>query len=343
MLGRNHILRSIPVILMGLGLFLGGSATRASAAERARFLLDWIPYGKHAPFYVGVDKGIYKKYGLNVTVLAGKGSGLSIKTVGAKGVEFAFADAGSLILARANSPSLRAKLIAMLHHNSLFNVVTLAKSGINSPKDLEGKKIGSPAVNSSKIVFPAFAEAAGLDPKKVIWVDMEVAVQHPSLFAEKIDAIVSYVTQVPPLKLMAKKVGKPIKSMLYADYGLDLYSNGIIAHEDTIRNRAAYTRAFVLASLAAVQWSVENPKEAMTVFLSHHPNTNRKIARGQFDVSVDVLLTKNTARTGIGFMLPEKMQNTIDLMARFHKQMKRKPSPEEIYTNEFVGFFPKRR
>jgi NitT/TauT family transport system substrate-binding protein len=342
MFGGKRILHGTLGILLGLGLALGGSASPVFADDPAQMLLDWIPYGKHAPFYVGVDKGIYKQYSLDVKVLAGKGSGLSIKTVGAKGVEFASADAGSLVLARANEPSIRTKLIAMLHHNGLFNIVALAKSGINSPKDLAGKKIGSPVVNASRIVFPAFAELAGLDPSKVVWVDMDAPVQHPSLFSEQVDAIATYVTQLAPLQQMAKKFGKPIKSFAYADYGLDVYSNGLIAHEDTIKNRAPFTRRFVIATLEALKWSVENPDEAVQLFLRHYPTSDPEAARGQFDVSVDVLLTKETKETGIGFMLPAKIQRTIDLMARFEKEMKRKPSPGEIFTNEFVAIFPTR-
>ncbi|MBI2880323.1 MAG: ABC transporter substrate-binding protein [Candidatus Tectomicrobia bacterium] len=338
MLRKGHLLYWTLFTLLGLAFL--GRVPQASAADGVSFILDWVPYGKHAPFYLGVDKGIYKQYGLDVKVLSGKGSGLSIKSVGAKGVEYAHADAGSLILARANEPNLRVKLIAMLHHNPLFNVVMLAKSPINSPKDLEGKKVGSPVVNSTRIVFPAFAELAKFDPNKVVWVDMEASAQNSSLFAERVDAIASYATQIPPMERMAQQLGKPIKSITFADYGLDVYSNGIIAHEDIIKNQSSLTRRFIIASLEAVKWSVEHPQEAIDVFLKHHPNSDRYIARGQFNVSVDVLLTKETMKTGIGFMNRDKMERTIDLMVRFYKGLKRKPSPEEIYTNEFVAVFP---
>ena len=342
MLSRKQILCATVVILMGLGGLFGGTMSRASAADSVKFLLDWLPYGKHAPFYAGVAEGIYKQYGLDVKVVSGKGSGLSIKTVGGKGVEFAHADAGSLILARANDPELRVKLIAMLHHKALFTAVVLTKSGIKSPKELEGKKIGSSVVNSSRIVFPAFAEAAGFDAKKVTWVDMASSSQNPSLFSEKVDAIVTYVTQLAPLGRMAKKTGKTLRSFPYADFGLDVYSNGIIAHDDTIKNRGPLARRFVIASLEAVRWSAENPHKAVDAFLKHHPSTDRAIAGDQFNTSIDVLLTKNTAKTGIGFIDRDKMQRTVDLMLRFNKGLKRKPTADEIFTNEFVAVFPKK-
>jgi ABC-type nitrate/sulfonate/bicarbonate transport system substrate-binding protein len=64
-------------MLMGLGLLFGGTVCRASAAEGMRFILDFLPYVKRAPFYIGVDKGIYKQFGLDVIVLTAKRSGLT--------------------------------------------------------------------------------------------------------------------------------------------------------------------------------------------------------------------------------------------------------------------------
>jgi NitT/TauT family transport system substrate-binding protein len=328
-------------VLIGAVMALGGMVSGALAAEKIDFFLDWVPYGKHAQFFAGVEYGIYKKYGLDVQIIPGKGSGLAVKTIGAKGAEYGHADAGTLIIGRANNPDLRVKLIAMIHHNNLFNIVFLKKSGIKTPKDLEGRKIGSAPMNSSKIVFPAMAAAAGFDPSKVIWVNMEASAQDPSLFAEKVDAVPSYRTRNPTVFKMAKKLGKPVGMFNYSDYGVDIYSNGIIAHEDTIKNKPNRTRRFVIASLEAFNWSVKNPAKAVGSFIKKNPTVSRDVARGHFDVGIDVLLTKNTKRTGIGFMLREKMQNTIDTMYKY-KKMKRKPSVGEIYTNEFVGVFPVR-
>ncbi len=338
---KMRILRSIFTVLIGAVLAFGGMVSGALAVDKVKFFLDWIPYGKHASFFAGVEYGIYKKYGLDVQIIPGKGSGLSVKTLGTKSVEYGHADAGTLIIARANNPDLKVKLIAMIHHNNLFNIVFLKKSGIKTPKDLEGRRIGSAPMNSSKIVFPAMAAAAGFDPKKVIWVDMEASAQDPSLFAERVDAVPSYRTRNPTVLKMAKKLGKAIGMFNYSDFGVDIYSNGIIAHEDTIKNQANRTRRFVVASMEAFKWSVENPDKAVGAFIKKNPTVSRDLARGHFDVGIDVLLTENTKRTGIGFMLREKMQNTIDTMYKY-KKMKRKPSVEEIYTNEFVGVFPMR-
>ena len=326
-------------IVVGALLAFGGMVSSALAAEKVRFFLDWVPYGKHASFYAGVKYGIYKKYGLDVTIQPGKGSGLSVKTIGAKGADYGHADMGTLILGRANNPDLKVKEIAMIHHDNLFNIVFLKKSGIKTPKDLEGRKIGSAAMNSSKIVFPALAPFTGMDPSKVIWVDMEASAQEPSLFAGKVDAIPSYRTRNPSVTKAAKKLGLKIGRFNYSDLGVDIYSNGIIGHEDVLREKPHRTRRFVVASLEAFKWSVENPKKAVGAFVEKNISVSPKLALQHWNIGVDVALTKNTRRTGIGYMIRAKVQRTIDTIFKYRK-LKREPQLAEIYTNDFVAVFP---
>ena len=334
---KRILIQLLSVFAVAL-LAVGGMVSGALAAEKVKFFLDWVPYGKHSSFFAGVKYGIYKKYGLDVTIQPGKGSGLSIKTIGAKRADYGHADMGTLIVNRGNNPDLKVKQIAMLHHNNLFNITVLEKSGIKHPKELEGKRIGSSVGNSTRIVFPALAAATGLNPCKVIWVDMQAASQNASLLAGKVDAIPSYNTVNPTLIKMAKKVGKRLRFLKYSDYGVDIYSNGLIGHEDTLRDKPNRTRRFVVASLEAFQWSVANPSKAVGSFIEKYPHVTRDLARGHWEIGVDVAITKNTKRTGFGFMVREKVQRTIDTMFKI-KKPKSEPSADEIYTNEFVGVF----
>ena len=95
-------------VLAAFLFFLGGPTGQAAAAGEP-FLLDWIIYGKHAPFFTAQDKGFFKKAGLDVAYKRGFGSGDTIKKVGAKAARLGFADASSLVSAspppRPGAPS----------------------------------------------------------------------------------------------------------------------------------------------------------------------------------------------------------------------------------------------
>jgi NitT/TauT family transport system substrate-binding protein len=69
--------------------------------EKITFLLDFTPYGKHAPFFAALDKGFWKDAGFDVTIVKGEGSATTTSSYAAGAVDFAFADTPTLILARA--------------------------------------------------------------------------------------------------------------------------------------------------------------------------------------------------------------------------------------------------
>src|SRR5690242_11418923 len=63
-IGRKRLVVSRRKILQatGCGIILSGLSRmpRAKAAgEKVTFQLDWIPFGRHAPYYVALDKGFY--------------------------------------------------------------------------------------------------------------------------------------------------------------------------------------------------------------------------------------------------------------------------------------------
>ena len=49
----------------------------------------------------------------------------------------------------------------------------MTASRIKTVKDLAGKKIGNPAGDGARTIWPALAKANGMDPNSVTWVNIE--------------------------------------------------------------------------------------------------------------------------------------------------------------------------
>ena len=86
---------------------------------------------------------------------------------------FGFANAGTLILARANDQIL-VKLIAAVYRKPPQAIFCREGSGLKRPKVLEGNTIADTAGASIPALFPAFAKAAGFDAQKVRWVHASI-------------------------------------------------------------------------------------------------------------------------------------------------------------------------
>jgi NitT/TauT family transport system substrate-binding protein len=317
-----------------LGLAMLWAAPTAVRAEKITFNLDWVPYGKHSGFYAAVEKGLYKAEGLDVNIVRGHGSSDTVKRIGANSAEFGHADAGNLVAGRGNS-DIKVKMVAMIHHKSLFVMYALKSSGIKTPADLPGRSIGSSVGNATRIMMPALAGIMKWDINKVKWVDMQNSSQLPSVIAGRVDATVTYATIGPSYFAAGKKAGKEVVEALFADYGLDLYSNGIITQESRLTKNPNQVKRFVRASLKGLAYGVEHPDEAMKTFIKKVPSVSATLARAHLNINNRHLVTAETKKTGIGVMLKERMQVLLDTTTKY-VPMKRKPALNEIYTNDYI-------
>lgn len=338
---RRHRLAFALVATLA-ALAAGALAPRSlAAAETIKFLLDFTPYGKHAMFYVSLDKGFWREAGFDVTILKGEGSATTVASYAAGAVDFAFADTATLIIGRGKGAKV--KVVGMIHDKSLYAIETLEETGIKGPKDLEGRKIGGSVGDAARTIFPAFAKINNIDASKVQWVNMTPAARAPSLFAGQVDAVVAFATEGPTYNVKAREAGKRWKEILFADYGLDLYSNGLLARDDLIAQQPNKVKRFVEATMKGVAWSVENPEEAVSIFLKHNPAVDKEQALAHFRIAVRHLMTDTAKRVGVGYMDPAKMKRTLDTITQYFTETKG-ITVDDVYTNRFLPkLFPKEK
>lgn len=317
--------------LLALGLvFTAGGAF----AERVTFSLDWVPYGKHAWFYPAVDQGYYKKAGLEVDIVRGYGSGDTLKRIDAKKSEFGFADYGSLVIARARGAKVKGT--AVLQDKAPYGIHALTSAGVKTPKDLEGKRVGLTPGSSQTVLWPAFAKMAGIDLSKVTIVEISPSAISGALLAGQIDVNAgNYTSQRVILLPEAKKKGEGLVTLTWADYGMDIYSNGLVVHDDAIRSQPDLVRRFMEATLRGVAWAVEHPEEAIELLRARHPAIGKEIGLKMFQWHNDELMVKEAKVHGIGWISKEKMTRTRDIVLKANNLAISYPV-EDLYTLKFT-------
>jgi NitT/TauT family transport system substrate-binding protein len=305
--------------------------------QEVTFILDWIIYGKHAMYYPSIELGIYEKYGLKVNMVRGYGSGDTIQKIDAKQAEFGFADMGSLVILR--SKGAKVVMVGMIHHLMPHTLAYVKGRGITTPKDIEGKTISTPAGNAVWVLFPVFAKAVGIDPNKVKHVPADVAVSRAAVLAGTVDFTGIFWGEKGALDKEAKKLGLEMGYYRYADYGLQLYSNGIIVHEDTLREKPDLVERFLKALYEGVEWSLKNPEKAFEIYMKYNPEQDREVAwaewqYGGIDMFGDVPEKAKTPLQ-LAWMDPDKVRYTVDVISQYYT-LDRPVSPDELYTNRFT-------
>lgn len=274
--------------------------------------LDYVLRGNHAPFFVGKEKGIFAKHGIDVTSIEqGKGSGPSMQIVGADQADFGFGDLPTLIVARSQEVPVVA--LAAVNQKSPLSMCTLKdKHVLTTLKDLEGLRVGLQASGSTYVFYQAVTAANGVDRTKVT----ELPVTPPYenyLLQDQVDVIMCYIdAEVPELRAKARDQGD-LAILRGPDVGYDVFGSGMYTSERMIAEHPDVVAGFTAAYLEALQWVIDNPQEAADILAAATPLTRDKapIFVEQLQADIDQTFTDEmTDLHGLGYMDPDQWSRT---------------------------------
>jgi NitT/TauT family transport system substrate-binding protein len=251
---------------LAAALALGVLALPALAQDtKIKFQLDWRFEGPSALFLVAKSKGYFAQEKLDVTIDAGSGSGNAVNRVASGTYDMGFADLAALMEFTANNPTAPGKPVGvmMVYNDTPAAVLALKKSGIKSPADLKGKKLGAPVFDAGRRAWPILAKANGLDPAAAAWTSMEPALRETMLVRGDVDAITGF-TFTSLLNLNARGVkDEDVVVLPYPKYGVRLYGNAIIASDALIKQKPEAVKGFLRAFAKAARDVMANPEAAI--------------------------------------------------------------------------------
>lgn len=302
---------------MSKRFFLKASAALAAVAAIGaahaqttpiKFQLDWRFEGPSALFLVPVAKGYFKDAKLDVSVDAGNGSGGAVTRVASGTYDLGFADLAALMEFHANNPDAPNKPVAvmMVYNNTPAAVLALKKSGISKPTDLSGKKLGAPVFDAGRKGFPIFEKANGIS--NVAWTSMDPPLRETMLVRGDIDAITGF-SFTSLLNLEARGVkAEDVVVMNFADHGVKLYGNVIIASPKLLKENPTAVRAFLAAFAKGAKEVMANPEAAIATVKNRDGIINVPLETRRLKLAIDSVVASPDARKeGFGQINPSRM------------------------------------
>ena len=311
-------------------------STSAYAQTAIKFALDWRFEGPAAPYFVAIDKGYYKAEGLDVTIDPGAGSVEPINRVASGAYQVAFADINSLIKYRDNPANAPIKAVMMGYDTPAFAIITLKKTGISKPKDLEGRVLGAPAPDGAYAQWPIFVDANKIDASKVKIENLGFPVREPMLAQGKVDAITGFWFS-SYMNLKANGVaGDDIVVMLMRDFGLDLYGNVIIANPEFAKANPKALAGFIRATLKGYQDTIASPDTAIDSLMKRNQIAKRDVELERLKLAISRnFVTPDVKKNGLGGVDMARLSRSIDQIGLTFKYTN-KPKAEDIFTAEFL-------
>ena len=320
-------------LLLALTLIAGAASAQTTPIK---FALDWRFEGPAAPYFVAIDKGYYKDEGLDVSIDPGSGSVEGINRVASGVYEMGFADINSLVKYRDNPKNSAVKAVMMVYDTPAFAIVSLKKSGIKAPKDLEGKTLGAPAADGAFAQWPIFVQANKIDASKVKVDNVGFPVREPMLAQGKVDAITGFWFS-SYMNLRANNVpADDIVVLHMRDYGVDLYGNVIIANPDFIQKNPKAVAGFVKATIRGIQETIRNPEAAVDSMMKRNPIAKRDVELERLKLSLSKnFVTPDVQNNGLGSVDMARLARSLDQIGLTF-QYTNKPKPDDIFTPQFL-------
>ena len=267
----------VAVVLAASGVFSsgGGGGVVSAGTKRLELLLDFFPNADHAPIYAAQGDGYFKQAGLNVKIRKPADPSAPIKDVAAGRVDLAISYEPEVL--RARDQGLRVIAIGVLINKPLTSIISLPRAHVSSPRDLEGKRVGTAGIDYQTAYLHTILTNAGVDPKTVEERNVGFNL-NSTLLTNKVDATLGGYWNYEGVQLRLQ--GHNPQIIPVDDAGVPTYDELVfVANEGALDREKDKIRAFIRAVSRGADAVRRHPDKGIQPLLEANPDLDPKLQK----------------------------------------------------------------
>jgi NitT/TauT family transport system substrate-binding protein len=319
---KNTLTRTLVAAAAGLAL-----SAAAQAQDKFTYMTNWYAQAEHGGFYQAVATGIYKKYGLDVTVKMG-GPQVNVMQLMAAGQADCIMGSSDLQVMITRAGGLPITTVAAVFQKD--PQVLISHDDVNGFEDMKDKTI---------MIAPSAQRGYWLWLKqKYGFTDAQT---RPYTFniqpfvADKNTVQQGYLTSEP---FAIQKAGIKAKAHLFADKGWTSYATTVSCMDDTVKNRNKQVAAFVKGTMEGWKSYLADPAPGNALIKKDNPNmTDEQLAYSVAKLKEMGIVTGGDApKLGIGMMNQDRIAANYKFLLDNKLVEASKVTPADAYNFSFV-------
>lgn len=287
-------------------------AVPAMADEKLTVRLDFSPWGSHAAMHLAKHNGWFKEAGLDVDVQDGRGSGNTLQLVNAGQADVGQIQLGLIPAARQGGAHVKG--IADWVRRTDLCVLVDEDAPIETIADLKGKSLVVFAASPWTPYIDTFLAAGGLDRNNTTVEFVDASALWGTYTAGRADGLMSTVSSALPLA----EAARPSKCLTSDMADLYFPSYGLVASDDTIKNRPDALRKLIAVQQRAWAELAKNPDLGVEAMQAERPDAmlNADVLREQIKLTIEYFDTPATEGKPIGWQATEDWEAALKGMER---------------------------
>jgi len=244
-----------------------------AAIAMVRLALDWTPNTNHLGFFVAQQKGWYEEAGVALEVLPYGGTAPeAILAAHQAECGISFQDSMTFAVA-AGAPIV--SVMAILQHPAQ-DIAVLADSGIERPRDLDGKiYAGFGYPNEVPTLQSVIRADGGTGTFDTVTLD---SAAYEALYSKRADFVITFAAWEG---IEAAQRGIDLRTFRFTDFGFpDFYQVVLACDREWLAKDPAAAKAFVSATARGFGFAALNPDKASAILVAANP--------GIFDANPDL-------------------------------------------------------
>lgn len=299
----------------------------AHAQEKFTYMTNWYAQAEHGGFYQAVATGLYKKYGLDVTIKMG-GPQVNIVQMMAAGQAECVMGSSDLQMIQMREGGVPVTTVAAVFQKD--PQVLIAHDDVKKFEDLKGKTIliGSSAQRG---YWPWLKAKYGFSDSQTRPYTFNIQ----PFVADKNTAQQGYLTSEP---FAIAKAGVKANTLMFSDQGYPAYATTVSCMDKTVKERGTAVASFVKATMEGWKSYLADPAPANALIKKDNPNmTDEQLAYSVAKLKEMGMVTGGDAATmGIGVMTDARAKASYDFLVEAKLIDPSKVKLADTYSTAFV-------